>query len=70
MFLPSRDTDGAAISFIEASIHSAAQKSTGIKLSALSPSACAKFDARSEPFINISTPAIGRKIIPKPQLSI
>ena len=67
--LPSSDTDGAAMSFIDASRHSAALSSTGT-ISAPAPNTPSSSCASARPLISSAMPATGSITMPRPQLSI
>ena len=68
-FFPSSDTEGAAISFIDASRHSAALSSTGT-MSAPAPNASSSSCASAPPLISSAMPAASSIRMPRPQLSI
>ena len=69
MDLPSSETEGAVISFMEASIHIAPAASTAI-IPLSPPKVTASMAANTRPFISSSTAAMGSMITPSPQLSI
>ena len=69
MLFPSRETDGAAISFMEASRQSIAQSRTAT-LSGRPDKTSVSTGRISRPMTRSSTPLAGMRIIARPQLSI
>ena len=69
MLFPSRDTEGTAISFMEASIHNAAQTRTAGK-SGLPEMASPTASQIPQPLNSRSTPTAGTRRTPRPQFSI
>ena len=67
--LPSSDTDGAAMSFIDASRHSAAHISTGT-IPVFAPNTSSSIRPSAPPLMSSTMPATGSIRMPSPQLSI
>ena len=68
-FFPSSETEGVAMSFIAAMVHTPVHSSTSTQPPRL-PKAICKSGRSSPPLITSATPATGSSRIPSPQLSI